>query len=396
MSLRKPLPGTRAQTSPLLEACWSPVDRIGPVQPGTRTSSACDGVASRCAPAPAKTEGPVALPDWVRGELRTAAGSVPRVATRLGLRDRLGSWKARWGIGRMDFKVPPGLYGTGNPGPESPVLVTANYKMSFDCVRRALDGLNAWILVLETNGVNVWCAAGKGTFGTRELVSRIAAVKLPVVVSHRSLVVPQLGAPGIAAHDVRQQSGFTVRWGPVRAEDISAYLAAGRASEAMRIVNFTLMDRLVLTPMELTSLKDPTIKLAALLFLPQLLGWLTLKPADLWPFLGACLSGAVLAPVLLPWIPGRAFALKGWLLGLAWSLAVILVRGLELKAGSLFTASAYVLILPAMTSYLTLNFTGASTYTSLSGVIRETKAWVSPLKFSLAAGLSLWALGRFL
>jgi CO dehydrogenase/acetyl-CoA synthase gamma subunit (corrinoid Fe-S protein) len=75
----------------------------------------------------------------------------------------------RWGIGRHRYRIEPGLYAVGTPGSDSPVLVTANYKMSFDALRRELGGLDAWILVLETDGINVWCAAGKGTFGTEEV-----------------------------------------------------------------------------------------------------------------------------------------------------------------------------------------------------------------------------------
>ena len=66
----------------------------------------------------------------------------------------------------MRFAVDPGLYALRNPGEQAPVLVTANYKMSFDRLRQALPGRDAWILVLDTNGINVWCAAGKGTFAT--------------------------------------------------------------------------------------------------------------------------------------------------------------------------------------------------------------------------------------
>ena len=75
---------------------------------------------------------------------------------------------------------------------------------------------DAWILVLDTNGVNVWCAAGKGTFGTDELIRRIEATGLPEIVSHNRVIVPQLGGPGVAAHEVRKRSGFRVVYGPVR------------------------------------------------------------------------------------------------------------------------------------------------------------------------------------
>ena len=125
------------------------------------------------------------------------------------------------------------------PMTDSPVLVTANYKMSFDCLREALPGRNAWILVLDTEGINVWCAAGKGTFGTEELLRRIAASGLKEVVKHRDLILPQLGAPGVSAHLVRKQSGFKVHYGPILARDAAAYLDAGlRATAAMRRKTF--------------------------------------------------------------------------------------------------------------------------------------------------------------
>lgn len=117
----------------------------------------------------------------------------------------------------MNYAVHPGLYALGEPDENAPVLVTANYKMSFDCLRQALPGRNAWILVLDTKGINVWCAAGKGTFGTNELVYRIEASGLKKVVRHRKMVLPQLGAPGIAAHQVKKLSGFKAHYGPVRA-----------------------------------------------------------------------------------------------------------------------------------------------------------------------------------
>jgi CO dehydrogenase/acetyl-CoA synthase gamma subunit (corrinoid Fe-S protein) len=72
----------------------------------------------------------------------------------------------------------------------SPVLVWANYKMSFDRLRSELDSVDAWILVLETHAVNVWCAAGKGAFGTDELVRRIDAARLPGIVDHKGTARP--------------------------------------------------------------------------------------------------------------------------------------------------------------------------------------------------------------
>ena len=102
---------------------------------------------------------------FVIGSIQTSVGSVPQVSSSLVWADRLGTFKARWGIGRMHYTIEPGLYALGKPDERSPVLVTANYKMSFDKLREVLPGRDMWILVLDTKGINVWCASGKGLSG---------------------------------------------------------------------------------------------------------------------------------------------------------------------------------------------------------------------------------------
>ncbi|NQU84700.1 MAG: acetyl-CoA synthase subunit gamma, partial [Mariniphaga sp.] len=90
----------------------------------------------------------------------------PKIDPYWTLKDYLGTLRVRLSVGRNRYQVNPGLYKFGNPGKDSEVIVTSNYKLSFDIVRKNLKGINAWVLVLQTYGVNVWCAAGKGTFGT--------------------------------------------------------------------------------------------------------------------------------------------------------------------------------------------------------------------------------------
>ena len=164
---------------------------------------------------------------------------IPTVSSALELKDYLGAMKVRWSIGRNNFRVDAGLYKVGKPTSESDVFVTANYKLSFDTLRKNLKSIDAWILVLDTKGVNVWCAAGKGTFGTKELVKRIKAHDLEKIVNHRKVIVPQLGAVGIAAHEVKDSTGFRVVYGPVRADDIADFVSSGyKATPEMRRVNF--------------------------------------------------------------------------------------------------------------------------------------------------------------
>lgn len=342
---------------------------------------------------------------WQTGEITTAIGRIPQIATRLQWIDRLGSWKARWAINRMDYSVPPGLYAVGTPSPESPVFVSANYKMSFDRLRSSLAGSDGWILVLDTKGINVWCAAGKGTFGTDEVVNRLEQVKLNEVVSHRRLIVPQLGAPGVSAHEVKKRSGFQVIFGPIRADEIPSFLEAGnRTTPGMRRVTFTFRDRVVLIPADLTLTLRYALPVAAVMLILSGFGTDVFAPARVAAYgipsalllLLAALAGATLPPALLPWLPGRAFSVKGAVIGVL--LAVVLVLNLSnagMFRGSL-SAIAWLFIIPALASFIAMNFTGASTYTSLSGVQREMRTAVPLQLFMATLGSGLWIAGLFI
>ena len=295
---------------------------------------------------------------------------VPVAGTVLSAQDVFGSWKVRLGIGRVSYKVDPGLYAVGSPGSDSPVLVSANYKLTFDILRKNLSGLDCWLLLLDTNGVNVWSAAGKGTFSTDELVRQIEQAGLFGLVTHRKIIVPQLGAPGVSAHELARRTGFSVIYGPVRASDIKAFIASGYvATREMRTVQFTLRDRLLLTPVDLIAAAKKSLLLFGVLFLLNLIATRPFGLYDVIVYAGAVLTGMLVTPALLPWIPGRAFAWKGWLTGLFWTMAVLLY----VNEFSRMAMAGYLLLLPALSAWFALNFTGASTCTSPSGVLKEMR-----------------------
>jgi acetyl-CoA decarbonylase/synthase complex subunit gamma len=305
----------------------------------------------------------------------------------------------------MHYTVVPGLYAVGKPDERSPVLVTANYKLSFDKLRSELTGRNVWILVLDTKGINVWCSAGKGTFGTMELVGRVESTGLANLVSHRELILPQLAGPGVAAHEVKKRSGFRVIYGPIRAEDLPAFLDSGlKATPEMRLKTFTLWERMVLIPVELANVMKAGLIIFPVMFLLAYLGKLgdgTVSPLNHGLFsvlalLMAIVAGAVLTPLLLPWLPGRAFSIKGLTLGL---LADFMIVALCLNELATWTGRlemlAWLLLIPALSTYLAMNFTGASTYTSLSGVKREMR-WALPAQIVAGGiGLILWIGSQF-
>ena len=294
----------------------------------------------------------------------------------------------------MNYLVPAGLYAIGEPTPDAPVVVTANYKMSFDLVRRALAGKSVWLLVLETFGINVWCAAGKGSFGTDELVGRIGKTGLSGVVSHRRLLLPILGAPGVAAHEVKRRSGFSVVYATIRATDLPEYLDNGQVtSAAMRELSFSWYDRLVLIPVEIVLvLKSISLIGAAVYLAATLIAGAAAALTALLAFLGAVFTGIALAPLLLPVLPGKSFAVKGALAGLAYSAALYAVAG-----GASWTVPvtlAAFLALPTVSAFYTLNFTGCTTYTSRSGVKKEMRLGIPVMGGALIAALIFIVAGR--
>jgi hypothetical protein len=336
------------------------------------------------------------LPAWALGTISTPAGSVLKISTDLSRADFWGMVKSRASGFRMNYVVPPGLYAVGGPTQGSEVFVTANYKMSFDVLRRELKGMNAWVLVLDAKGINVWCAAGKGTFGTNELVKRITEAKLDTLVSHRRIILPQLGAVGVSSGEVKKKTDFRVSFGPVDVKDIPAYVSAGyKKTPEMSATKFSMLDRMVLTPMEINPVmkKYPWYAIAVLLiFGLQPSGILF---ANAWsggmPFLVlglvAIFSGAFLTPVLLPLVPFRSFAIKGWLMGLASvSFAAHWLYYYCNMQNWMLLAVAFILF-PALSSYIALQFTGSTTYTGMSGVKKELKISI-PLYYA-ALGISL-------
>jgi hypothetical protein len=265
-----------------------------------------------CAPGPQAP--PCCPPAAPAEEIRTATGTITSA-------DRWDHILARWGWNREGHRVEPGLYRLGSPAAESPVFASANYTLSFDALRSALAGVDAWILVLDTKGINVWCAAGKGTFGTDELVHRIRAADLASIVGRRTVIVPQLGAPGVSALEVARRSGFAVEYGPVRARDLPEYLRTHTATPAMRRVEFPVMDRVVLTPVELV--------MALPLFLAAIALWFLAGPVAALAAVSTILAGTVAFPILLPFIPTRDFSTKGLLLGGLTALPFAVAFGLN-------------------------------------------------------------------
>jgi len=318
-----------------------------------------------------------------QGAASDGSCTVKTTDSTITLANRIDHILARWGYKRSDHRVQPGLFILGTPNADSPVFASANYTLSFDILRSSLKGHDGYILVLDTKGINVWCAAGKGTFGTDELVRRIESTGLSEIVSHRKIIVPQLGAPGVSAPEVQRRSGFRIVYGPVRAENLPEFLKTGTATQEMRRVQFSAYDRLVLTPVELVQVILPGIITTVVL-------WFLAGPVASLSVVAAIMTGTILFPVLLPFIPTKDFSTKGLILGVVvaipFALAYVSVPTLP---GWAQVAGAVVplLVIPPVVAYLALNFTGSTTFTSRTGVKKEIFRYIPVMAALSGAGV---------
>ena len=328
--------------------------------------------------------------DKQKETLENSATNILKTSANLSLKDKFGGYSARLGLNRDSYKVEPGIYSLGEPDKNSDVLVSANYKLSFDVLRKECKNLNVWILVLDTKGINVWCAAGKGTFGTIELINRIYLTNLDKIVNHKKLIVPQLGAVGVSAFEVKKKTGFKVHYGPVRAEDIKNFINNDytKTKEEMK-VRFNLKDRMAVVPVELTHTFKPAFKIFIAIMLLKIISNLSLEVTileitkEFLPFALSIVTGTVIFPILLPFIPFRIFAIKGALLGIVFSVLYTLISN-DISYYALITN---ILLFTPIITYLSMNFTGSTTYTTLKGVQIEVKYSIPVIILSLVIGI---------
>ncbi|MFN2197087.1 MAG: corrinoid protein-associated methyltransferase CpaM [Anaerolineales bacterium] len=193
-------------------------------------------------------------------------------------------------------KVAPGLYQVGHPDADSAVLVTGNFDLTVRRLLKAIDHkVNVWLLVADSAGINVWCAAGGGYFTAEKVIAAVKSSHVEQIVRHHALILPQLCANGVDGWRVRQETGWGVHWGPARAADLPAYLAGRRKkTDAMRWVRFPLKDRLEMVTVTLGFY-------ALLILVPVFIFWRDL----FWPVTISLLGLSYFYAAVLPWLPGR-------------------------------------------------------------------------------------------
>ncbi|MFQ6035956.1 MAG: HgcAB-like fusion protein, partial [Sedimentisphaerales bacterium] len=132
-----------------------------------------------------------------------------------------------------------GLIRIGNPNSNSPVFLTCNYRLTVERVKRALRTLDAYLLVGNSKGLNVWCASIGGHFTNHGVISVLKTTGIEEIVGHRNVILPQLAAGGVEAGIIQKKTGWKVIWGPVYAKDIQAFVENNfKKTSMMRQVRF--------------------------------------------------------------------------------------------------------------------------------------------------------------
>jgi NAD-dependent dihydropyrimidine dehydrogenase PreA subunit len=152
----------------------------------------------------------------------------------------IGGYFFRW----IGIPVEPDVIKIGNPTNKSLVFLTCNFNITVNRVLKALKGFNCYLLVAPSKGINVWCGACGDDFHTDSILSIIKTSGINAHVSHRTLILPQLSAPGIDPVIIKKKTGWNVKFGPVYAKDIPEYVKNNcQKIEEQRKIRFPLSKR---------------------------------------------------------------------------------------------------------------------------------------------------------
>jgi len=242
------------------------------------------------------------------------------------------------------WSTEPGLRSVGNPGPSSPVLVTGNYELTVRRLLRALEGVDAWVVVAPSRGINVWCAAAGGHLTSHQVVSALKTSGVEDRVEHRRAILPQLAATGVMAREVSQRCGWKLRFGPVYAEDIPRYLTQHeKKSDEMRRVRFGVAERL---EMAVAWAAPISLVFAAVTAL--------FRPAWCLPIIAQSWALASAVFLIYDRIPGpRRLVLGGG------AVAVSLIA-VALAGGGAAALSAAAIVSAVLTAILTYDYSGST------------------------------------
>jgi len=152
----------------------------------------------------------------------------------------------------LPFSTKTGLRVFGKPSRHSPVFITGNFDLTVRRVTKVLtqSNIDCYLLVVNTKGINVWCAAKGGHFTADQIVSLIKTSGIGELVDHRQLILPQLCAPGVNPREIYHKTGWHTKFGPAYARYIPRYIKSGfKKTAKINLVEFPIRQRLEMATM---------------------------------------------------------------------------------------------------------------------------------------------------
>jgi len=123
------------------------------------------------------------------------------------------------------IQVQPGVYEINDPTPESPVMVTTNFSITYFSVANEVEGsgLPAWLLVTDAEGMSVLTAWAAGKFDSERIAKSVKEFGLPDKVANKRIVLP--GHVAVLSGELEEElPDWEVRVGPREAVDIPAFM----------------------------------------------------------------------------------------------------------------------------------------------------------------------------
>ncbi len=123
------------------------------------------------------------------------------------------------------IQVQPGIYEINTPKPESPVLVTTNFSITYFSVANEVEGsgLPAWLLVTDAEGMSVLTAWAAGKFDAERIAKAVKGFNVAEKISRKRIVLP--GHVAVLSGELEGElPDWEIRVGPREAVDLPAFM----------------------------------------------------------------------------------------------------------------------------------------------------------------------------
>lgn len=264
--------------------------------------------------------------------------------------------------------VKPGLYFTGDEyDKSSPLLVTCNFLSTIILLYRSLRPLNVRLLVINTNGINVWCSSGKGKFSSEEILSKLNMYDRNILTNSQELkiIIPKLSLSGVRLSELKKNKVRPII-GPIYAKQLKQYLHHPPYKDCVEdAVHFGIKSRLYTVVPTVVQFSLYAVLMGLVVFVFNSM----FQSGFHWQVIPIAMAISFFYPILFPWLPGKRFAVKG--ISLAIVLSVYTIYMYMSKIILLPLMLFYIAFIFGTSTFLALSYTGNSPVSNYSKVKRE-------------------------